>query len=543
MIDSIEGEGPPDPDPAPAPDPDPAPAKRRRRSGLRVFLALAIVAFGAGIYLIGSSLDTASAQVVGRNAPLSAEATDLRIIDANNSPTVVRSPTDPAQLAVVNRVDTPRFSCAMHVSFDAGATWERVKIPFPEGEELPPRCFAPDAAFGADGTLYVSFVTLIGLGNTPNAAWVVEAKPGERALSVPVKSLGPLAFQVRLAADPVKAHRLWLSYVKVEETATLGIARPGNPVEVIRSDDGGATWGTPTVVSDPGRQRVIAPSIASGPDGRLYVLYLDLGDDALDYSGAHGGRGGDPYPGTWSLVLARSTDGAETWRETVVDDGVVPTERIIVLFPPSPSLAVDPKGDEVYVGFSDGRLGDADVRVWASKDAGTSFGPGRRVNDTRPKDGTAQYLPRLAVAPGGRLDVVYYDRRADRANVMNQVSLQSSTDAGRTWKPHVRLSDRAFDSRIGFGSERDLPDLGSRLGLVSTSQRALAVWTDTRAGTEASNKQDLARAVVSFTEGAPARGPLRIAGVALGALGALLLASVVVAGRRRKRESRPTAAD
>ncbi|HVE47462.1 MAG TPA: sialidase family protein [Acidimicrobiales bacterium] len=516
------------------PDADvPSPGPRRRRAGgFRSFLGLALIALGAGSVLIAGSLEEATAQVVGRNVPISAEATDLRIIDANNSPAVVRSPTDATQLAVVNRVDTPRFSCAMHVSADAGATWAPVEIPFPEGEELPARCFAPDAAYGADGTLYVSFVTLIGLGNTPNAAWVAKAAPGERGLSTPVRSLGPLAFQVRVATDPDEARRLWLSYVNVEETATLGIAAPGNPVQVIRSDDGGATWGEPVQVSVPARQRVITPSIASGPGGRLYALYLDLEDDTLDYSGAHQGRGGDPYPGTWSLVVARSGDGGRTWRETVVDDGVVPTERIIVLFPPSPSLAIDADGEKVYVGFTDGRDGDPDVRVWASDDGGARFGPGRRVNDTPVGDDRSQYLPRLAVAPNGRVDVVYYDRRADPENVMNHVSLQWSTDDGRSWRPRLRLSDRPFDSRIGFGSERQLPDLGSRLGLVSTEQRALAVWTDTRAGTEASNKQDLARAVAAFTEGSDLRSPLQVGGAVAAALGALLLLSGLLARRR-----------
>lgn len=519
---------------------DAAPSpERRQRTGLRIFLGLALIALGTGSALIAGSLEEASARVVGRNVPISAKATDLRSIDANNSPTLARSPTDPTQLAVVNRVDTPRFSCAMHVSSDAGATWQPVEIPFPEGEQLPPRCFAPDAAYGADGTLYVSFVTLIGLGNTPNAAWVSSAPSGEWVLSKPRRSLGPLAFQVRVATDPSKAGRLWLSYLNIAETATLGIAAPGNPVHVIRSDDGGANWTEPVEVSAPARQRVIAPSIVAGRGGRLYCLYLDLGDDALDYAGGHRGRGGDPYPGTWSLVLSRSTDGGRTWRETVVEDAVVPTERIIVLFPPNPSLAVDAKGEQVYVAFTDGRDGDADVRVWVSDDGGANFGPGRRVNDTPAGDGTSQYLPKVAVAPNGRVDVVYYDRRADRENVMNHVSLQWSTDGGRRWRPRLRLSDRAFDSRIGFGSERELPDLGSRLGLVSTEQRALAVWTDTRAGTEASNKQDLARAVAAFTEDSSFRGPLRGAGVAVGALGALLVlwAMAQATSRWRRRSS------
>jgi len=67
----------------------------------------------------------------------------------------------------------------------------------------------------------------------------------------------------------------------------------------------------------------------------------------------------------------------------------------------------------VYAGFHDGREGSADVWVWASKDRGLTFKAPTKVNATTGQDRTSQYLPRLAVSPSGRLDVVYYDRRAD----------------------------------------------------------------------------------------------------------------------------------
>ena len=133
-------------------------------------------------------------------------------------------------------------------------------------------------------------------------------------------------------------------------------------------------------------------------------------------------------------------------------------------------------------------------------DAGAGSGSWRgpvRVNDTRRRDGTAQYLPKLAVAPDGRLDVMYYDRRADPQNLFNHVSLQSSFDHGKTFTKTVRLSSKPFDSRIGFGAKEGLPDLGSRLGLVSTNRAALGLWTDTRAGVPATQKQDLAEAAVA----------------------------------------------
>lgn len=506
----------------------------KRGDGLRrrpwALVGSALVAIGAGVFVLGSTSSDADAPVVGANRPVNTGATDELDITSHNSPTVVRSPVDPDRLAVANRIDTPRFSCALHVSADAGTTWSRTAVPFPSGEEEPARCYAPDVAFGPDGRLYLSFVTLRGVGNTPSALWVVSSADGGTTLSTPLRVAGALTFQVRIATDPGMAGRVYLSWLQADTTALHALPNTGNPVVVVRSDDHGRSWTRPARVSPPSRARVVAPSTAVGRDGRLHLSYLDLGDDRLDYHGGHEGRGGPPYGGTWALVVARSDDQGATWDEVVVDEAVVPTERFIVFLPPSPSLAVD--GRHVYVAFHDASLGDADVWVWTSADAGESFSQRRRVNDTPRADGTAQYLATLAVAPKGRLDVVYYDRRADDEDVMNHVSLQSSDDRGRSFGRPLRLSEVAFDSRIGYGGERGLPDLGSRLGLLSADRRVLAVWSDTRAGTPASQKQDLAMAIVALSDPAPDRTGLRVAGLALAGAG---LALVTVAWRSRRR--------
>jgi hypothetical protein len=305
----------------------------------------------------------------------------------------------------------------------------------------------------------------------------------------------------------------------------------------IRSDDGGANWTEPTQVSSSTRQRVVGPSPAAGSSaGEHEVLYVDLGDDSLDYAGGHKGRGGEPYGGTWQLVLARSTDNGATWKESVVDSAVKPTERFIVFTPPFPSLAIDQSSGRTYAAFQDGRLGDPDVLLWTLGRGSSSWSKPVRVNDTPRGDNTAQYLPKLSIAPDGRLDVMYYDRRADRTNVLNEVSLQSSFDDGKTFLPRVKLSDRAFSSRIGFGLERGLPDLGSRLGLLSTDSRAYGVWTDTRGGSVRTAKQDIARGVVAFNDpprlSSGVKTLLVVGGIAL-ILGGLAVG--VLTGTRRRR--------
>lgn len=499
----------------------------------RLALGAALLLVGVGAILLSTAFSgRPSARLAGGDTPVNEGARDPGNIDANNSPTLVRSPARPGELVAVNRIDTPRYGCGLNVSTDEGAHWTAVAIPIPRGEER--KCFAPDAAFSADGTLYVSYVTLRGSGNVPHAVWLVSSRDGGRTLGPPRRLLGPLAFQVRLASDPARPRRLYLTWLQAADVGLLRFAAPGNPIRAMRSDDGGATWSTPVRVSDPARARVEAPAPAVGPAGELYVLYLDVGDDRLDYEGAHEGFGGPPYAGRFALVLGRSRDGGATWSESVVERRVVPTVRFIAFLPPFPSIAVDRSSGRIYAAYQDGRLGRSDAYVWSlARGAGAWTRP-VRVNDTGTRDGTSQYLPKIAVAPNGRLDVLYYDRRADPGDRRTDVSLQSSTDGGATFTRRVRVTDRGFDARIGAGSERGLPDLGSRLGLVATTSRALAAWTDTRAGSEVSNKQDIAFAAVAISDpgrlAQPARDALRYGGGAVALAG---LALLLVSLRRR----------
>ncbi|HTN25171.1 MAG TPA: hypothetical protein VL120_14365 [Solirubrobacteraceae bacterium] len=498
----------------------------------RWLLGAALVLLGAGAILVSTAYDRGpAASRLGANAPVNAGAGNQLDISAHNSPSLVRSPVDAKLLVVANRIETPRYSCALHVSRDAGASWSQTPIPLPAGEE--PKCYAPDVAFGADGTLYMTFVTLHGTGNVPHAVWLTSSQDGGRTLGTPTKVLPELAFQVRLVADPAKAGRLYVTWLQASDVGLFRFSETGNPIRAIRSDDGGRTWTRRTRVSSPARGRVVAPVPALGPGGDLYVLYLDLGDDRLDYDGVHQGRGGPPYDGRFSLVLARSRDQAATWQESVVDTKIVPTQRFIAFIPPLPALAVDQHSGRLYAAFEDGRDGDPDVMLWTLGPRDARWSGPRRVNDTPQGDGRAQYRPQLSVGPGGRLDVVYYDRRRDPRNRRNEVSLQSSFDDGRSFSPSIALSDRSFDSQIGQGYERGLPEFGNRLASLSTKDRMLAVWTDTRNSVQVSGKQDLMHAIAVFSDpprlGAFPRALLRYGGLLLLLLGLALVVPAVAA--------------
>jgi hypothetical protein len=499
-----------------------------------IAVAAALVLAGVGAIIVSSSYDEPrETQSLGANIPVNDSARTPADLSAHNSPAIVRNPEAEENLVVANRIDSPSYSCHIATSFDGGGIWSATAIPAPSANAG--KCYAPDVAFAPDGTLYLTFVTLKGRANAPAAAWLSTSSDGGKTLSPPIRTpLGRRAFQVRVTADTRNPRRVYLTWLAAGEIGLYKFSEPGNPIQVIRSEDGGRSWTEPVQVNDGDRVRALAPSPAIGPRGELYVLYLDVGQDRLDYEGGHRGQGGPPYDGPWQLVLARSADRGATWGESVVEDNLVPTERFIAFTPPFPSIAVD--GDRVYAAFQNGQLGDADVNLWTRPGGQTEWEGPVRVNDNRQRDGTSQSTPKLAVAPDGRLDVIYYDRRADRENLLTEVSYQASFNEGDSFLRRIRLSDQAFSSRIGFGSERGLPDLGSRLALVSTDEGAYAVWADTRAGTRRSGKQDLARGVVGVTEPPRLAGwlesLLRYGGIALILAGVGLLAATLMRARR-----------
>lgn len=448
------------------------------------------------------------------------------LIDANNSPSVTRNPTRPSNVVVSHRLDLPGFSAAIQWSENNGTTWNQTPLPLPEGRDRP---FAADVAFGPDGTLFATYVNLEGNGNRPQTLWVSSSADGGRTLGAPVEVAGPLSFQARVVVDDDGT--VFVTWLAVKDVAPLAIVDGDNPIVVARSTDAGRTFSAPVRVSDPARQRVAAASPVIDGDGNLVVLYEDFKNDRRDFENLDGPVHDEPF----TLVVTRSTDKAQSFGPAVeVDNGLVPLTRFLVFLPEFPSVAAGP-GDALYVTWADGRSGDMDVYLRRSGDGGRTWAPPVRVNDNAEGDGTSQYLPRVDVAPDGRVDVLYLDRRRDPSNLLTNAFMATSDDGGKSFDT-VLVSSQPFDSRVGFSANAKLePDFGSRLGLSSIDGQSLAVWTDTRFGSEDTGRQDIASARIEFSGGGGGGGSLPLVLLLLlGGLAALAAPTVqaLLAARR-----------
>ena len=434
----------------------------------------------AGIAPPGNGGDAAALRT-GPEVP--ATAMNLGPRPANNSPILLADPTEPRFVILAHRVDAPTFGCGLQVSGDGGQTWLPSR-PVPELPEGVDRCYAPEVAFGGSGLLYYLFVGLEGDGNSPMGVYLTTSSDRGQTFSEPRMILGPHHYQVRMAMEPAvkpsgRLHFVWLQ--AGSDPPLGGLPPPPNPIMAAYSDDGGESLSTPVQINDAERELAVAPALALGPDQRVHVAYYDLGEDVVDYRGLEG----PAWEGTWSLVISTSTDGGDRFGPgRVVDDGIVPPERVMLIFTmPPPSLAADGDG-EVYAAWHDARNGDWDAFVSRSPNAGLSWNEPQRLNDDPIGNGAHQYLPRLAVSPAGRLDAVFYDRRGDIENLETHVWFTSSADGGTRFIPNRQLT--AAPSYPGVGqrysvvSAEGLVEFGARLGLLSRDSSSLVAWTDTR---------------------------------------------------------------
>jgi len=506
---------------------------------------LAALVLSVAVEPVGASASVPAARfTVGTEAPVTAGLVDDA--PAQNSPVVAADPTDERFVVVANRLDAPDYSCALQLSGDGGRGWVGADpVPtLPKGAE---KCYAPDVAFDRTGLLYYLFVGLAGLGNAPMGIFLTTSRDRGRTFSPPHRILagetkGP-RFGVRMAIDRTvgdrgRMHVVWL---QANAQPSLGGLPPSttNPILAVHSDDGGRTFSAPVQVSDPRRKRVVAPALTVGPDRAVHVAYYDLEDDVRDYQGLEGPR----WEGTWSIVVASSPDGGKSFGESrLVADGIVPIERVMLIFTMPPATIAADRAGGVYVAWPDARHGDWDVLLSRSQDGGRRWSDPTRMNDDPVGNGRHQYLPVVATAPGGRLDAVFADRRNSGDNTRNDTYFTSSSDGGRTFAPNLRLTSESSNARIGPGylvpSALGLKEYGARFGLVSRDAHAVAAWTDTRnAGGGVTNQEIFAVRVgvtggpVADADGGGSGGRVVRAAAALAA--AVLVAALALLRRRR----------
>lgn len=458
---------------------------------------------------------------------------------AHTSAQITRHP-DTGELVIVEGEVRHSQTCNVHISSDDGRSWQ-------EGGELMPDEFTDctltgeygpyaTAEFADDGTLYVAFVASelpsepqertdahrhVYLARSTDAGRTFEHTVVFRADTDDPNfdtNKGPM-----LAIDPSDSSHIyvgWRQGLHQDDSEKLRS-------NVAASNDGGETFGDPVDIS--GEEGGDYPALAVGPDGTVHAVYWTRTFGADD----------DENP-VRPIQYAQSSDFGETFTEAeAIDPGNQSASR-------PPVLAADSDSDAVYMvwygnqeernaepDFEDARH---DIIFRASRDGGETWSDRLVVNDD--DTDANQHDPGIAIAPGGRVDIVWYDFRdsptppADTTGQGGEDGLAhiyyaSSEDQGVTFSPSHRISDRAIDRSVGIWSNRVSSSFN--IGIASTDRSVYVAWQDTRNSGPELQSEDIYTAKVRVgDQGSEVQASTRLpqlqgAGLALAVAGLLLV--------------------
>jgi hypothetical protein len=225
-----------------------------------------------------------------------------------------------------------------------------------------------------------------------------------------------------------------------------------NGMAVARSDDGGATWTAPQIIKAlPAKDRVAA-SLFHDKNS----ITADPGDPNLVYATWTLFR-----RGVTSLLVARSTDGGETWGPPIpigTFGTVKPAE--VAYFRQGAQIVVLPDGTlvnafyrilfdqkNVVITFEQAVFRSTDGVHWERTDiAVDDFDPATAIDiELGIPVRDASQIPDIAVGPSGSLYITW--QRANSLGLV-EVVMSKSLDKGLTWSAPVRVSPLEEDDGV-----------------------------------------------------------------------------------------------
>ena len=293
-----------------------------------------------------------------------------------------------------------------------------------------------------------------------------------------------------------------------------------SPIMLAYSDNNGDSWSAPIEVN--GSSLAICPNQVAGAAGECdenqfsVPVVLPNGKVAIAFENEQGTNGGDPNfrdqylvtifnPATDTVAgpykVADLFDGFEDYpfnsdgRQTVCNSNFRLNS--------AGNIALDKNNGHLYVVWSDnrrhageftpapvfvgafpyacpaGKKTDVDVFISRSTNGGVTWSAPVRVNQDTFGNDKDQWFPWVAVAPNGRVDVVFYDRRGDAGNKLAHTFLARSWNGGATWTDFA-VSAFASNFDNAFPGGRFIGDYN---GLAIRSDgKSFPVWTGVTPG-------------------------------------------------------------
>jgi hypothetical protein len=222
--------------------------------------------------------------------------------------------------------------------------------------------------------------------------------------------------------------------------------------------------------------------------------------------------------GDTSFIVTKSTSARDSGA-TVTWDTLAPVNLdgdIVYGSAPNPGgiagqtwIAIDnssgPTKGNIYLLCSVQRKSTSDpldVMFARSVDGGLTWGPPVRINDDTSST-AMQWFGTLAVAPNGRIDVIWLDTRDNPGTVMSSLYYSFSNDGGLSWSTNERLSG-SFDPHVGWPQQNKM---GDYFHMISENDGPRFAWAATF-----NNEQDVYFGRINESSGAVGGTRIIVAG-------------------------------
>jgi hypothetical protein len=488
---------------------------------------------GAAALAIAAALAAGAPAPAGADIRVSAN-TPLRpssdVIYGRDALGLAANPKNSRHIVAVY-ADWVSLNCEVAVSTDAGTTWRRTALKAPAGFADPPCTIGNHLAnqldggiaFGSGNNVYVTFATGTGRpdgSGSGKSVLLAKSTDGGRRFNTGTVVLpggddpdaGPDYIMPKLAVSPGSSSSTDRIYIAASGSGNDnhdGVQ--GEDTVFTSSGDGGASWTPPSIANVPSDNSIEHSGPTVGHDGAVYVAWRTRGKDPSDPT---------KFVPEGTLVVGRTTDLGASWTRTTVVGvrGFVYTGPLVPPFVTGqrftastfPRLASNPRNGDVYLVYGNGEPPivpgtaraadhfihpDMDVYFQRSTDDAKTWSSPVRLNLDSPVqfEITQTRHPTVSVAPNGRVDVVWQDRRhwyrgcththAPCAEArLGDTYLRSSSNEGLSFGAERRITDRSMNNDVGFdyrfGAYWDYGPKSIPLG----NNKILVGWMDSRDG-------------------------------------------------------------
>ncbi len=368
---------------------------------------------------------------------------------------IVPSPTGGSPTALLAAYNDHPYSggpgLGVSYSHDGGITWTPLQLPYPLNPLGIPfaDAFDPTATADGSGNLYAAHIsTDYDWTNGPESGFYIhKSTDGGMTWNPPVqiaydgKPIGSPDPNYRLNdrcqiicdVNPLSPYYNHLYAVWIKDRG-WNMPLPYGDIYFSGSSDGGLTWSPQIILNGPQSNMANMPIPAVAPNGTLYVVWID-------YNVITGGLG--------TIYIDFSFDGGLTWQTSGTQVGLP------INLPPlnlNGNTDVRAKGAavvdvspynpmEVYIVYAEQIVGspdEGDIFLIKSLDGGITWTNPLRVNDDLTFND--QVLPWMDVKPNGAIDIVWYDRRNDPADLFWDIYMATSLDGGNTFLQNQKVN-------------------------------------------------------------------------------------------------------